>query len=160
MKLILALEIVRLCAAAALPLESSDVVSRPSEKTANFPYPVEDDLTDTGLNIIKIRYGPYNVRANSMASPILFSLKKPCTTECWVTALQGGLEYADGKVANADTGAWLHHMQMSRRGSRKSDLTCRSQPGERIYSVGNEREVSRMNAKAKYGVSTYFLDDL
>lgn len=87
-----------------------------------------------------------------MVNPFLMSLKKPCTTECWVTALQGGLEYADGKVANADTGAWLHHMQMNRRGTGKSDLTCRSQPGERIYSVGNEREVSRMNAKAKYGV--------
>jgi hypothetical protein len=30
------------------------------------------------------------------------------------------------------------------------------QPGERIYSVGNEREVSRMNAKAKYGVSVTY----
>lgn len=154
MKLLLIFGAIQLCTAVALPLESSELVSRPSTKTASFPYPVEDDLSDSGPNIIKIRYGPYNVRANSMANPFLFSLKKPCTTECWVTALQGGLEYANGKVANADSGAWLHHMQMNRRGLGKSDLTCRSQPGERIYSVGNEREVSRMNAKAKYGVST------
>jgi hypothetical protein len=154
MKFLLTLGAVQLCAAIALPLESSELVNQPSGKTVNFPYPVEEDLSSSGPNIIKIRYGPYSVRANSMANPILFSLKKPCTSDCWITALQGGLEYADGKVANADTGAWLHHMQMNRRGVGKSDLTCRTQPGERIYSVGNEREVSRMNTKAKYGVST------
>jgi hypothetical protein len=77
-------------------------------KTASFPWPVDDDLPEGG-NVVKLRYGPYMVRANSEANPIILNLKKPCES-CWVTAMQGGLEYADGKIANADTGAWLHHM--------------------------------------------------
>jgi hypothetical protein len=47
---------------------------------------------------------------------------------------------------------------MDRVGSKKEDPVCGGKPlmegmGERIYSVGNEREVSRTNNKAKYGVS-------
>jgi hypothetical protein len=49
---------------------------------------------------------------------------------------------------------------MDRVGSKKTDTVCGGKPlmegmGERIYSVGNEREVSRTNNKAKYGVSRF-----
>lgn len=36
-------------------------------------------------------------------------LKMPCEN-CWIVATQAMLEYKDGKEANIDTGAWLHHM--------------------------------------------------
>jgi hypothetical protein len=48
----------------------------------------------------------------------------------------------------------LHHMMIARSGIGRSDLTCPllGMIGERIYSVGNEREVSRLNKKGNYGV--------
>jgi hypothetical protein len=129
--------------------------SSPS-KDPLFPWPIDKDLVE-GPNVVKIRYGPHKIKANSEVELFLTRMKKPCD-DCWITAFQGGLEYTDGTVANADTGAWLHHMQMDRVGSKKTDPTCGGTPlmegmGERIYSVGNEREVSRTNNKAKYGVS-------
>lgn len=159
MKISLFVGAIHFCGAIALPLESSEFVNTPSGKTVDFPYPVAEDLPDNGPGIIKVRYGPYTVRANSETSPIILSMKKPCISDCWITAMQGGLEYADGTVANADQGAWLHHMQMNRRQLGKTDLTCLTQTGERIYAVGNEREISRMNTKAKYGVSAWLIEE-
>jgi hypothetical protein len=59
--------------------------------------------------------------------------------------------FADGFK---DTGAWLHHMMIGRSGANRKDLTCPLMAivGERIYSVGNEREVSRLDKKGNFGV--------
>jgi hypothetical protein len=74
----------------------------------DFPWPIDRDLEE-GPNVVKVRYGPHTVKANSEVELFLTKMKKPCD-DCWITAFQGGLEYQDGTVANADTGAWLHHM--------------------------------------------------
>jgi len=110
--LILALGLARL--ATALPsssLESrqtGNMLGMSGGSDPSFPYPVDNDLQEGG-SVVKVRYGPYNVSAKSEIDPYLLTMKKPCET-CWVTAMQGGLEYADGRIANADSGAWLHHM--------------------------------------------------
>lgn len=157
MKLSLFLGAIHFCG--AIPLDSSAALNTQSGKTVDFRYPVAEDLPDNGPGIVKVRYGPYTVRADSEHNTIMLNMKKPCILDCWITAMQGGLEWADGAVANANEGAWLHHMQMNRIQLGKTDLTCLTQTGERIYAVGNEREVSRMNAKAKYGVSAWLIEE-
>jgi hypothetical protein len=58
-----------------------------------------------GAIVAKVRIGPFNVRAGrSQPFPIL-TFAPPCVN-FWVTAMQLGLEYADGREANTDTGAW------------------------------------------------------
>jgi hypothetical protein len=74
----------------------------------DFPWPIDKDLEE-GPNVVKIRYGPHTLKANSEEELFLTKMKKPCD-DCWITAFQGGLEYANGTIANADSGAWLHHM--------------------------------------------------
>jgi hypothetical protein len=76
--------------------------------------------------------------------------------------MQLGLEYPDGRVANADTGAWAHHIDLTVPGV---DYTCPSDwlktittfadpamGGRRIFSTGNDRVPMRMNSKRKYGM--------
>jgi hypothetical protein len=36
-------------------------------------------------------------------------VEKPCST-CVIVGMNAGLEYANGKNANIDTGLWLHHV--------------------------------------------------
>jgi hypothetical protein len=58
-----------------------------------------------GATVTKGRVGPFHVRSGwSQEYPIL-PFPPPCV-DCWVTAMQLGLEYEDGKEANTDTGAW------------------------------------------------------
>jgi hypothetical protein len=70
-----------------------------------------------GVRRVKMRYGPYSV-PNMNKSSIVgepgslwnypdTNIPKPCT-ECTIVSQQAGLEYADGKNANIDTGMWLH----------------------------------------------------
>lgn len=53
--------------------------------------------------------------------------------------MQAGLEYADGTVANTDTGAWLHHIVLLFNGPSRKDVMCSFMPGQRFFSSGNER---------------------
>lgn len=88
---------------------------------------------------------------------IQVNMKKPCET-CGLVLMQAGLEYADGTVANtydihssfttllsweltstSDTGAWLHHIVLIMNGAGRSDVMCRTVPGQRFFSSGNER---------------------
>jgi hypothetical protein len=58
-----------------------------------------------GAQVTKLRIGPYSVKSGqSRVFPVL-SFAPPCR-DCWITAMQLGLEYADGRSANTDTGAW------------------------------------------------------
>jgi hypothetical protein len=84
----------------------------------------------------------------------------PCTN-CYVTSIQAGLEYADGSNANINTGMWLHHMVLMAKGQGKSDATCSSSAfslphfavggtganTERIFASGNERTTIDMAPK-------------
>lgn len=80
-------------------------------------WPVEPDIPDSGANIVKKRYGPFHVPANSDLNPPLWSIAKPCES-CWITAMQGGLEFEDGRIANVDSGAWLHRKFDYKRSNR------------------------------------------
>jgi hypothetical protein len=126
----------------------------------------EPDLDPTkpgkdGATVTKIRHGPYTVAAGDMISnrPET-SLEKPCRN-CYITAIQANLEYANGTTANVNTGAWLHHMVLFRGGIGNRDLVCNSLLSpQRIYAAGNERTVSRINGVAKYGIELGTLDRL
>ncbi|KAF2667299.1 hypothetical protein BT63DRAFT_414887 [Microthyrium microscopicum] len=124
---------------------------------------------DGGL-VKKIKFGPYTVPAGAKRefpigafglTPIEPGRPLPCT-QCYITAMQLNMEYEDGKIANADTGAWLHHVDISVTGE---DYTCPStilgtiinfgDPsmwGARIYAGGNERVPVRLNTNKKYGI--------
>jgi hypothetical protein len=58
-----------------------------------------------GAKLIKIKVGPITVQPMQMYMTGNF-LPMPCT-DCFVTALQGGLEYENGTAAHIDSGAWL-----------------------------------------------------
>lgn len=136
---------------------------------------IEPDLDPSkpgrdGATIKKIKFGPYTLAAGQKKefpigafglSPIEMGRPPPCTN-CYITAMQLNLEYPDGKIANVDTGAWLHHVDISVTGT---DYTCPSSiistianggdpsmGGRRIYAGGNERVPVRMNSLSKYGI--------
>lgn len=69
---------------------------------------------------------------------IKMNMKKPCE-ECGLTLMQAGLEYANGTVANTDSGAWLHHIVLLMNGPNRKDVMCSFMPGQRFFSSGNER---------------------
>jgi len=74
---------------------------------------IEADLDATkpartpGAKLIKIRNGPMIVEPHKMLMNGGF-LPMPCT-DCFVTALQGNLEYENGTSAHIDSGAWLQY---------------------------------------------------
>src|ERR1700749_2567207 len=117
--------------------------------------PAKIKLTDPpndprGRNV-KMRYGPYLLKANSTypyrgldwtKSPVIH---KPCE-ECFLGAFQGGLEYENGDPANVDTGVYLHHFVVVNNnkpdwlcGSFKDERTGAYFPAQYVYNSGNER---------------------
>jgi hypothetical protein len=70
---------------------------------------------------------------------------KPCTS-CDIVGIVPNLVYPNGKTANYNTGAMLHHFVMFN--SSTHDLTCPNWP-QRIFASGNER--SDMVLPAGYG---------
>jgi hypothetical protein len=62
-----------------------------------------------GGKFIKLRQGPFTIAAEEMLEPDkqwIPEPEMPCR-DCYVTAIQGSLEYEDGTPADADTGAML-----------------------------------------------------
>ncbi|KAL1955726.1 hypothetical protein VTO42DRAFT_8124 [Malbranchea cinnamomea] len=119
--------------------------------------PSKPPITE-GATLTKIRYGPYEVAAMDMISNRLdLNIELPCK-DCFITALQADLEYEDGSRANINTGAWLHHMVLSKSGIGNSDPVCRLPLIERIYASGNERSVSRTNHVLPYGIKISRID--
>lgn len=106
-----------------------------------------------GATVTKLSYGPFHVGANSAVENLpVMSIKSPCD-ECYIVALQAGLEDTEGKVINVDTGAWLHHMVMYQNGRSQKDGCSPISGMARIFASGNERTAVRTNNKLKYGVS-------
>jgi hypothetical protein len=55
-------------------------------------------------------YRPYNVPAMGMLDSVYaWQLRKPCE-DCYIVAMQADLQYENGKSANIDEGAWMHHI--------------------------------------------------
>lgn len=114
---------------------------------------VEPDLVSPpptpGARLTKVRYGGFTVPPHTLTVNMIdWDVERPCT-DCVVVAFQKGLEYANGTVANVDTGAYLHHDIQFHHG--KPDTLCTRLIGERFSTSGNERWVKRLNAHGKWG---------
>jgi hypothetical protein len=79
-------------------------------------------LSQTKMSPNDARYGPYLVPNMTDTSgwkqePGMLAdcgdadIEKPCDT-CTIVRVAPDLEYADGKIANMDTGMWLHHVSL------------------------------------------------
>lgn len=81
-----------------------------------------------------------------ISNTVLTQLPPPCRN-CVLTSIDIDLVYGDGRSANYDTGAMLHHHVMFNSG--ETDPTCArfESPvgglGRRILAAGNERTVGR-----------------
>ena len=62
---------------------------------------------------VKASYGPFIVPDAATDDGMIDYnglMTNPCAAgDCLITWMQAGLEYQDGRTANADTGLWLHH---------------------------------------------------
>lgn len=72
---------------------------------------------------------------------VLKDVKKPCE-DCFLTSLRPDLVYPDGRSANLDSGAMLHHAVWFQAG--QPDKTCGPETlvgraGQRFFAAGNER---------------------
>jgi hypothetical protein len=107
-----------------------------------------------GTKRTKIRYGPYrlpSIKEKSLLSQISgeqgtmtgfnFAMKKPCV-ECSLLVAQTSLEYTNGTEATLENGSWLHHIVLYTAGDNHKDAVCPRMPGERTFSVGNEKSIT------------------
>jgi len=93
-----------------------------------------------GTKRTTVKYGSYMVSSSKMMSTIKM-VQGPCT-QCVVTAMESTIRYPDGKEANVDTGAWLHHIALFGSGAG----------GGSLWAAGNERPTIRLNGQEKYGL--------
>jgi hypothetical protein len=113
-----------------------------------------------GVKSTVVRYGSFKLNPMSMTMPMssnMFNMMgsmqdffvhgahKPCSS-CDIVGIVPNLVYPNGKTANYNTGAMLHHFVMFN--SSTHDLTCPNWP-QRIFASGNER--SDMVLPAGYG---------
>jgi hypothetical protein len=135
---------------------SNTTLSSFSDNRADFPA--------RGGTIVRSRYGPFNVGANSQIHNALGMVEPPCVN-CYVTDAVPNLVYqndpnhADGETANLNTKVMLHHFLLAHPG--RTDTTCPNGtqtnipapfgPGsmERFFSAGNER--SHLHLPSPYG---------
>lgn len=65
--------------------------------------------------------------------------------------MQAGLEYPDGRYANADTGIWLHHVVQLDTAVDDTvcgkDVTNTTMAPNRFFASGNERSAVHMSAQ-------------
>lgn len=124
--------------------------------------PARKASTVPNSKTVKLRYGPYTVPSMSKKNGLddegsLWNfpdkdVPKPCES-CIILAMEAGLEYPDGRVANINDNSWLHHMVLFNIGPGRVDTTCATSPkslphiligstpqrSERIFASGNER---------------------
>jgi len=88
------------------------------------------------------------------------NLEKPCPS-CYITAMQGDLQFEDGRSAMVADGVWLHHAVLYNGLGHgdKSDLVCSNTMlsfwlgwPHRIFATGNERTPVRLNDRWKFGM--------
>jgi hypothetical protein len=91
-----------------------------------------------------------------------YNLEKPCPS-CFITAMQGDLQFEDGRSAMTEDGVWLHHAVLYNglgyTWGSKTDLVCSNTVlslwlgwPHRIFATGNERTPVRLNDKWKFGI--------
>jgi hypothetical protein len=95
---------------------------------------------------VTIKYGAVTVPPmtdnDGMAQFFHRATTLPCQ-DCFVTYLRMGLEHADGRTADADTGMWLHHGVLVNR--NQTDAVC-GNVGQRFAASGNERTAIEISA--------------
>ena len=74
---------------------------------------------------------------NGMADFERAFVQMPCT-DCLITWMQAGLEYANGTDANADTNFWLHHTVFANL-NRTSTVCPGPESWDQFFASGNER---------------------
>jgi len=89
-----------------------------------------------------VKYGSYMVSSSKMMTTTKLA-KGPCGGSCYVTAMEATIRYPNGKEANTDTGAWLHHIALFGSGAGAGS----------IWAAGNERPTIRLNTQQKYGLN-------
>jgi len=111
----------------------------------------------TGGRIVKVRYGAKILMANGHIWNNIAIIANPCSSlgTCYLTQIQAGLEYADGKNANVDTGAWMHHMVLLHTrsilsGNSIGDTFCAPIWPRRFFASGNER--TNVQGPRGYGI--------
>lgn len=135
-------EIINVDAAATAKEPISNPLMQPGVKNGEKILP-RFSMTDPKDGAVRttVKYGSYMVSSSKMMSTIK-AAKGPCTG-CLVTAMEATIRYPDGKEANVDTGAWLHHIALFGSGAG----------GASIWAAGNERPTLRLNEGAKYGLA-------
>jgi len=95
-----------------------------------------------GAKRTTVKYGTWSVTSSKMVQTTKLA-KGPCPVAgCYVTAMEATIRYPDGKEANVDTNAWLHHIALFGSGGGQGS----------IWACGNERPTLRLNSEQKYGL--------
>ncbi|KAK0946403.1 hypothetical protein LTR29_002165 [Friedmanniomyces endolithicus] len=119
----------------ALSVDSKRAPSPPDITITNL---TAQHFPELGSQRVKVAYGSHVVQSKSEEdgmSKFQAPIPPPCT-DCLVTFMQAQLEYADGTVADAATGMWMHHVVFLNRG--RNDSLC-GRRGQRFFASGNER---------------------
>jgi hypothetical protein len=103
----------------------------------------KEEPAKAGLTRVVKKIGTWSVTSDKMISTFKAVTDSPCGLgSCYVTAMEATIRYPDGKEANVDTGAWLHHIAMFGSGTG----------GGSLWACGNERPTLRLNDKYNYGI--------
>jgi hypothetical protein len=104
----------------------------------------------SGVRVSTVRYGPDALMPMSMSMPMpksMFNMngamqdfwsrdaRQPCS-DCYIVGIVPNFVYPDGRVANYNTGAMMHHIVLFDDSAH--DASCPSWP-QRIMASGNER---------------------
>jgi len=103
----------------------------------------KEEKEKDGLSRVTKKIGTWSVTSDKMISTFKMVSDSPCGMgSCYVAAMEATIRYPDGKEANVDTGAWLHHIAMFGSGTG----------GGSIWACGNERPTLRLNSELPYGI--------
>jgi Stress up-regulated Nod 19 len=105
--------------------------------------------SSSGVHSKAITYGPYDVDPMGMMGGAMQTMsfwksdvERPCS-DCYLVAMVPDLVYRNGRAANFDTDAMLHHFVFFN--AARTDPTCAGRPlgniGERFFASGNERTI-------------------
>jgi hypothetical protein len=104
----------------------------------------------SGVRVSTVRYGPDALKPMPMSMPMpknMFNMdgamqdfwsrdaRQPCS-HCYIVGIVPNFVYPDGRVANYNTGAMMHHIVLF--DDSADDVSCPSWP-QRIMASGNER---------------------
>ena len=106
-----------------------------------------------GVHSKAIDYGPFDVPPGGMQTT-RNDVARPCSN-CYMVAMIPDLVYANGRIANFETQAMLHHVVLFNTAA--TDATCPDTGvgnlGQRFFAAGNERTIFTLPRGYGYHVS-------